>query len=113
MLIIEKYYLYNRANNVINVLSEEEPVCPSCGAKMCFVSTYKRRLRDEEYKDCVFIIRRLYCKECGVTHSELPSLFLPYKQYARDTIRDAVSGDSKSFSGENSTVQRWRKLGGI
>ena len=108
MLIIEQYFLYRSSTHVIHITNDNEPQCPACGNLLRFIGTYRRKLRDSEYRDDTFIVRKLRCDACKSIHAELPSLFIPYKQYSRKGMEDAVYNPNTSFSGEESTIRRWR-----
>lgn len=114
MIILEKgtYELIKSHDNKIRVFNKESIVlCPGCGEKVQFSSTYQRKLKQWEYdrfKEYVYILRKYQCNACNRLHAEIPDIIIPYKQYSKDTIQRAMTLDDMPVEG--STIQRWKKL---
>ena len=83
-------------------------MCPVCGGGLVVIGSRKRRLIESDEVTHTLIIRRLRCKACRATHSELPDIVIPYKRHCAATIEKIISGDSAETVCEESTIRRIR-----
>lgn len=67
--------------------------CPHCGSsKYNYYGSYIRNVvyvEKEKKIETTIEIKRIRC-ECGKTHSIIPDFLIPYKQYALETINNAL-----------------------
>ena len=69
--------------------------------------------KNEEEKR-ILIIKRLYCKECGTYHHELPDCLVPYKRYGAEIIEHIT--DNRTYesvlmpSGTVRRIRKWREV---
>jgi hypothetical protein len=66
----------------------------------------KRKVINPEGEKGTLIIRRLRCKGCGRTHSELPDIVMPYKRHCAETYEKVIGGDTGDVCCEESTTRR-------
>ena len=57
----------------------------------------------------VYRLRRLYCKHCRKTHTELPDFMQPFKRYVANVVEAVVDGRSETCPAEESTMRKWRR----
>lgn len=69
----------------------------------------KRIVKDISGEKYVFNLRRFKCDKCNKLHEEIPDLMKPYKQYSKEAIETAISGNCNYYSMEDITVYRWKK----
>ena len=55
----------------------------------------------------VYRLRRLYCKHCRKTHTELPDFMQPFKRYVANVVEAVVDGRSETCPAEESTMRKW------
>jgi transposase len=100
-------------------------VCPGCNGKLIGAGSYWRQIILEKFLDRVFWIRirRVCCKNCGVTHAALPHLLTPYQRFVTNVYRQVVKERAlgatmrylaQKFCVSEDTVRRWvrRAVGG-
>lgn len=97
----------------VNFLRGQALQCPLCfGAVKC-KDTRKRILRISNGQTIWLQITRVKCRQCGRLHSLLPDCVVPYKQYSKMTIQQALQYKSCSktlnIAAEESTINRWRR----
>jgi len=92
MVITSNYEEWIDKKGRIHIRSKEEMTCPICQGKLTVRDSKPRgvRFKDKPGKTKL-IIRRLYCKDCDLLHSELPDTVIPYKRHARETIEAIIS----------------------
>ena len=74
------------------VESNEDSICPICGAPLTTRDHRKRVWKKECGKKSWVMIRRLVCtnKDCNHLHNELPDFLIPYKHYEAQLIEDVI-----------------------
>ncbi len=57
----------------------------------------------------MFALRRLYCPQCKLLHTELPDFMIPNKHYTKAVI-DGVRNNSIDYcAADDRTISRWKK----
>ena len=74
------------------VESNEDSICPICGAPLTARDHKKRVWKKERGEKSWVMIRRLVCtnKVCNHLHNELPDFLIPYKHYEAQLIEDVI-----------------------
>ncbi|MCR5147508.1 MAG: DUF6431 domain-containing protein [Eubacterium sp.] len=74
------------------VESNEDCICPICGAPLAARDHKKRVWKKERGEKSWVMIRRLVCtnKDCNHLHNELPDFLIPYKHYEAQLIEDVI-----------------------
>ena len=74
------------------VESNEDSICPTCGAPLTARDHRKRVRKKERGEKSWVMIRRLVCtnKDCNHLHNELPDFLIPYKHYESQLIEDVL-----------------------
>ena len=67
-------------------------ICPDCGVDLFKYDKVKRKKKIEYRKTEIITIQRWYCKKCHRVHRENDPSLIPYKQYSKQIIEDAKSG---------------------
>lgn len=110
MIIIKKYTVQKLdAKDTYKVLSNEAPVCPSCGILMSGYDSRKRHCIDRSGEKSWYLLRRLRCPGCRRLHLELPDFMIPVKHYEAHLIHDTIAGTEDACPAEDSTIRRWKK----
>jgi len=87
----------------------EQNTCPCCGGQLTVKGSRKRKYINGTGETIILVIRRLYCRNCGRLHHELPDILVPYKRYGSASIEAAVTGDTAlTVTADESTIYRWR-----
>jgi hypothetical protein len=100
----------NTANGIIQIISEEETVCPLCGGELKYRDSRKRITKDILGDIRRFLLRRLRCIRCNKLHTEIPDIILPYKRYDTEAVQSVLDGaeSASACAADDSTMRRWR-----
>lgn len=104
----EKIQNYTQKNYYV-VESAEKTICPDCKGEVIRKGNKKRKVLLEDGTPQIFSLKRFYCSKCDKIHTEIPDCIIPYKHYSQETINRVKSGLSDAFSGDDSTIRRWKK----
>lgn len=69
------------------ILNQDAPLCPSCGALLSGYDTRARHIVSGEGRSIWFRLRRLRCPVCCRLHLEVPDFVRANKHYTADMIR--------------------------
>ncbi len=83
-------------------------ICPVCSAEMRVKDSKRRYIKDGSGYKLPFNFRRFYCPICNQIHTEIPDIVTPYCQYDNATRVRVKSGEYGEFSGDDSTIRKWR-----
>ncbi|MBR6651254.1 MAG: hypothetical protein IKL36_07595 [Clostridia bacterium] len=109
MIIIEDYAIEkDLLTNTYKIISQEAPLCPSCGILMSGYDTRKRHCIDLSGDKKWYTLRRVQCPLCHSVHLELPDFMHPSKHYAAQVIIDTIAGREQACPADNSTIRRWK-----
>ncbi len=109
MLIATHFREELRPDGVRLIHNLDWPVCPDCGEALSGYDRRRRTVRDDKGEVSVYLLRRLYCRQCGCLHLELPDTMHPQKHYTAQLIAQTVAGSIDFCPADNSTIRRWRK----
>ena len=72
------------------VESNEDSICPTCGAPLTARDRKKRVWKKERGEKSWVMIRRLVCtnSDCNHLHNELQDFLVPYKHYEAQLIEE-------------------------
>ncbi len=104
--LLPRKYKIHRENGIYIVRGTEKLPCPHCGGKLRVHGSCKRKLREI---DCTrtFRLRVMKCTNCGKTHRELPSFFVPYKRYSLNSICEILCSEKGLHPCDTSTRCRF------
>ena len=107
MYTMHNYHLHQKRGYLIAV-NHDKPLCPICKKEMKVRDSYKRKVKDASGTPHYFRLRRLFCANCQRIHAEIPDIITAFRQYNTETIKGVISGDLDNFTGDYSTVYRWK-----
>lgn len=109
MLIVKRYREEVRPDGLRVIYNLDCPVCPDCGGFLTGYDHRRRSVMDGSGNRSVYLLRRLYCRECGKLHLEIPAAMKPQKHYNAQLIEETISGSVDYCPADNSTIRRWKK----
>lgn len=92
--------------------SEEIHICEGCGRPMKCKDLRKRIGRKLDGSRLFYLVRRMYCYDCHIMHTELPDFLIKFKHFEVQIIEDTIDGDITIEEGYESTsemtMHRWQ-----
>lgn len=93
MRIIHNYSLDDNTHpGYFTIISEEEHFCNGCHRPMKCKDRRERIGRTLDGGCSVYLLRRMYCYECHIMHTELPDFLLKFKHFEAQIIEDTLDG---------------------
>ena len=112
MKIIHNYSLDDKTHpGYFLIISNEEHICSGCHCPMKCKDRRERIGRTFHGERSVYLIRRMYCRDCHIMHNELPDFLIKYKHFEVQIIEDTIDGNISVEDGYESpsemTMYRW------
>lgn len=113
MKIIHNYSLDDKTHpGYFTIISDEEHICSGCHCPMKCRDRRERIGKTFNGGRSVYLIRRMYCRDCHIMHNELPDFLIKFKHFEVQIIEDTIDGNISEADGYEApsemTMHRWR-----
>jgi hypothetical protein len=106
MISISKFKLdYNPDERVFYIRAGEVIPCPVCGGKLGKRGWPRRGLIRSNGKLYPLKVQRHICKDCKISHRELPDIIVPYKRLELEVIEQVINGEPTENGQDDRTIR--------